>query len=266
MSWNEFSEQRDRVTSKSGGWTIGGDATLHGFNLHQELASRATWMQTMVLSATGQFVSAKQAQLIETAVIMTGYPDPRLWCNRVASLAGSAKCTATASFAAGIASAEASLYGRQSDYKAACLLLNAKRIYDADGKEGLSLFIQSQLQEKRIVYGFGRPLLRGDERIAPLSAAAAKLGIDDGNYLSVAMEIEQLLRKYKMIINYGGYMMARFLDMGFMPKQIYRMLSLAFYTGVVPCYIEAFENESGTFLPIACEDILYEGVEERELP
>lgn len=266
MSWERFAKHRDCITSKSGGWTIGGETTMHGYNIQQQLGVHATWMQTMLLSVTGKLAPVSHAHFIEKVFILTGYPDARLWCNRVAALAGSAKCTATASYSAGISSAEATLYGRQADYKSACLLLEAKRRYDEGGEEALSLFIARQLKENRAVYGFGRPLLKADERIRPLSNEAVRLGIHSGEHLAVALKIEQQLKKYKMIMNYGGYVMAHLLDMQFSPKEIYRLLALAFYTGIVPCYIEAFENEPGTFLPIACEDILYEGREERAMP
>jgi len=266
MSWERYAEHRDRVTSRFGGWTIGGESTMHGYNIHQQLGVHATWMQTMLLSATGKLPSSSHADFIEKIFILTGYPDARLWCNRVAALAGDAKCTATSSYSAGISSAEATLYGRQADYKAALLLSEAKRLYDHGGDEALSHFIENQLKVKRAVYGFGRPLLKADERIAPLSKEAIKLGLTEGSHLAVAYKVEHQLKKYKMIMNYGGYVMARLLDMNFSPTEIYRLLALAFFTGIVPCYIEAFEKEPGTFLPIACEDILYEGLEERDVP
>jgi len=266
MSWESFAKHRDCITSKSGGWTIGGETTMHGYNIQQQLGVHASWMQTMLLSVTGRLPPISHAYFIEKVFILTGYPDARLWCNRVAALAGSAKCTATSSYCAGVTSAEAMLYGRQADYKAASLLLKAKQICDRGGEEALSHFVIGQLKEKRAVYGFGRPLLKADERITPLSNEATRLGIDKGDHLTVALKIEQYLKKYKMIMNYGGYVMAHLLDLNYSPKEIYRLLSLAFYTGIVPCYIEAFENEPSTFLPIACEDILYEGREERDIP
>ena len=67
-------------------------------------------------------------------------------------------------------------------------------------------------------------------------------------------------------MNYAGYASARFLDMGFSSIEIYRFTVHSLYIGLLPCYSEAFDAESGTFLPIACEDILYEGREERPLP
>jgi len=263
---DKFIKHRDCITSRSGGWTIGGETTMHGYNIHQQLGPHASWMQTMFLSVIGRLLTKSEAEFVEKIFILTGYPDPRLWCNRVASLAGSARATAVSSFAAGIASAEARMYGRQSDYLTSCMLQKAKQIFDDSGSEGLSEFIRNHLKSKRVVYGYGRPLIRKDERIIPLSREAKKLGLEEGGYLSIAYKIEEIIKKYKMTINYGGYVMARMLDLGLSPKEIYRASALGFYLGIVPCYIEAFENEPGTFLPIACEDILYEGVEERELP
>jgi len=266
MSWERYARHRDRITSKSGGWTIGGTATLHGYDIHQELGRHASWMQVMLLSSTGRLVSSSEGRFLEKTFILTGYPDARLWCNRVAALAGTSRCSATSSLAAGVASAEARIYGRQADYKAAHFLVQARRVHEAEGAAGLQAFVMERRRRKQTIFGFGRPLLRADERIVPLGEEGAKLGIPEGEHLKVAREIEAMLEPHKIIMNYGGYVMARLLDLGFNPQEIYRILTLTFYTGLVPGYTEAYDNEPGTFLPIACEDVLYEGVSERELP
>ena len=266
MSWKKFADHRDRVTSFSGGWTIGGETMLHGYSIHSQLIHETSWMQSMVLAVTGRLYPKNECDFIESLFIVTGYPDPRLWCNRVAALAGNARCTSAASLAIGISSAEARVYGRQADYHAACIIRDSNRIYRQQGKEALIAHIDAILEEHRFIYGFGRPLTRVEERIAPSDQVAEKLGIEAGEHLETACLIAEHLKKWRIIMNYGGYLMSRLLDMGFVPKEIHRLLALIFHVGVLPCYIEAFENEPGTFLPIACEDILYEGRDARELP
>ncbi len=266
MTVRAYEENRDCLRSRAGGWTVGGEAVLHGYSIHRELVSGATWIQTMLLGVTGRMFSANEARLIEAMYVVTGYPDPRLWCNRVAALAGTARCSATASLSAGIASAEARLYGRQADYFAARTIEKARKIRADDGEEALKTFVETTLKRDRAIYGFGRPLTRNEERIPPIEKLSARLGVPPGVHTDTAFRIEEILKRRRMILNYGGYVMARLLDIGITPEEIYRIATLAFYTGLIPCYIEAYENQPGTFLPIACEDIIYEGKKERPLP
>ena len=135
MKWEYFGQFRDRITSKSGAWTIGGETSLYGYNIHQELIHKATWMQSMILSVTGRLYSKSECEFIESLFIVTGYPDPRLWCNRVAALAGTSKCSSAASLAIGISSAEARVYGRQADFHAARTIQEATRLRVTEGED-----------------------------------------------------------------------------------------------------------------------------------
>lgn len=130
----------------------------------------------------------------------------------------------------------------------------------------LEAYIEALLKRRRCVYGFGRPLTKVEERIAPIEVMAKRLGIEDGPHLKTARRIEKFMKRRRQIMNFAAYSMARLLDFDLSPVEAYRIAIITFYTGLLPCYIEAFDNEPGTFLPIACEDILYEGVGERPLP
>jgi len=266
MDWHQYAKHRDRISSSSGGWTINGKSTLHGFDTHHELTPNASWIQTLALAITGHLYSKNEARLIEAMYVVTGYADPRIWCNRVVALAGSSRVPAAHSLAAGIASAEAKLYGWQATFHAARVIQRAQQINKEHGESDLIDYVKEIITNDRALPGFGRPLTGVEERIAPLDKMAAELGVEVGPHLQVSRLIEELLKNKCLFMNYGGYVAARLLDMGFDPVSVYRISILAFFTGLVPCYIEAFENEPGTFLPIACEDILYEGREERPLP
>jgi len=266
VGWDSFRDNRDKIRSRAGGWAADGSAILYGFDTHHELTPNATFMQTMILACTGRMYLANEARLIEAMHVVTGYPDPRLWCNRVAALAGTARTPPAAALTAGLASSEAKVYGCQSAFQAANTILKATQIYSDKGDSGLARYLIDQIKKHRSVFGYGRPIVHVEERIAPIDSFAQQLGIEDGLHLKVARIIEDKLKKYRLIMNFAGYASARFLDMGFSPIEIYRFTVHSLYIGLLPCYTEAFDNEPGTFLPIACEDILYEGREERPLP
>jgi len=266
MSWARFAEHRDRVTSKSGGWTIGGETTLHGYSIHQELTHQASWMQALLLSITGRLYDEKQARLIEAIFVATGYPDPRLWCNRIVALAGSAQCPAGSALSAGVASAEAKVYGGQAEYYAARAFAECHRIFQQQGDDALFTHMKAVLKKERVMFGFGRPLTRVEERIGPIEKMAKEMGIKDGPHLTTVKHMEGMFKRYRLILNFAGYATARLLDLGLTAHQVHQFLTVCFYIGMPPCYSEAFENEPGTFLPIACEDILYAGLAERDVP
>ena len=266
MTWEHFAEHRDRICTEVGGWTLNGRATLHGYDIHNQLTPESAWMRTMILAVTGRLYPENATRLVEAMHVATGYPDPRIWCNRVVALAGTARCSGSASISAGIASADGKIYGGQSEYQAAKTIEKAHCVLKEEGDTSLRAYIEGLLKQHRLVHGFGRPLATVEERIAPVEAVAQRLGIEVGPHLATARRIGQILKKWRLIMNFGGYVSARLLDFCFSPIEVYRVLSIGFYIGLLPCYIEAFENEPGTFLPIACEDILYEGVPEREVP
>ncbi len=264
--WEKYAENRDRVSSKSGGWTIGGETTLHGYNIHQELTHQTSWVQVLMLSVTGRLYDENQIRLVEALFVATGYPDPRLWCNRIVALAGSERVSAGAALSIGVASAEAKIYGGQAEYAAAKTFIECHRIFQEQDESALLSHMKSVLKRERAIFGFGRPLTKVEERIAPIERMAKELDIEDGPHLSTVKHMEMLLKRYRLILNFAGYATARLLDLGLSAHEVHQFSTLGFYLGLSPCYIEAFENEPGTFLPIACEDILYEGPEERPLP
>ena len=266
MSWKIFSDCRDNVPNSYGGWSIGGESLLHGYSIQRELVGKLSWMQSMIFSATGKVPPENHAHLIEAMFIVTSYPDPRLWCNRVAALAGTARVPAMSALSVGIASSEARLYNGQATYAATSIIKKAKLILDDGGEEALENYIISTLKRDRHIPGFGRPLTSKEERIEPVEIEAKKLGVEAGDYLATMRLIEGALRRFRLTLNYAGYAGARLLDMGFNQNEILVIITLCLYNGMIPCYLDSYKNDPNTFLPIACEDILYEGVEERELP
>ncbi len=83
-------------------------------------------MQYLLITATGR-AFIKVAKLIEgTWVICTSFPDPQIWNNRVAALAGTARSTGALAVAASVAVTETTLYGLKPIKGASGFLFRAK--------------------------------------------------------------------------------------------------------------------------------------------
>lgn len=234
-----------------------------GRDLFHELKDMR-WMELLLYGITGRRFSEEQIRLFEGIwVLCTSYPDPKIWNNRVAALAGTARSTATLGISAAISLSEATLYGRRPDIRSIDFLLRARRELD-DGKE-LHQIIRTELGRYRSIMGYARPLVRSDERISPLMKLASELGFDQGKHVQLAFDVEEFLVKnrYRMKMNVAALIAALAADQGFTPREYYLYMVLSFTAGMFPCFIDTADRPEGAFLPLSCERISYDGPDQR---
>lgn len=250
------------LKSRMGTFYPGSHVVFRGHDLHRDLKDME-WMELYVYGITGRRVTPPQLRLLNAMWSYTSYPDVRLWNNRVAALAGSARSTGTLGLAAALAVSEASIYGGGVIYRSLDFFIRTKRRLDCG--DCLEDCVREELKTNRSIGGFGRPLVNADERIEPLLKLAHELGLDAGEYLQLAYEVEQMLLagRWRLRMNYVAFVAALVADMGFSPREYYLFAFPAFMAGMPPGYIEAVERSEGTLYPLACADILYEGESRR---
>lgn len=247
-----------RLRSRMGGFVPGSHAVFRGCDLHGELKDM-DWFALYVFGITGRRFAAAELELLNAIWSYTSYPDARLWNNRVAALAGSARSTGNLGVAAALAVSEASIYGRGIDIRAIEFLLRAERHAQAGGDP--AELARAELAERRSIAGYGRPLTSADERMAPILALAHRLGLDAGPHLRLARDVEAALLggRWRLRLNYAGVAAALAADLGFSPQEYYLFLFPAFLAGMTPCYIEAVERPAGATFPLPCTQVRYEG-------
>lgn len=267
MSADKFGPERlhavaGPLKSRVGGFVPGRQAVFRGCDLHDELKDM-DWVGLYVFGITGRRFPAAQLRLMNAIWTYTSYPDARLWNNRVAALAGSARSTGNLGVAAALAVSEASIYGRGIDIRAIEFLLGAHR--HAQAGASLEDFARKELAARRSIAGYGRPLTSADERIAPIMALARELGLADGPYLALAHELESILLggRWRLKLNYAGVAAALAADLGLSPREYYLFLFPAFLAGMTPCYIDAADRPEGTTFPLSCAQVRYEGAAPR---
>jgi citrate synthase len=243
------------------GLSFGGERVVfRGKDLLNELRD-IRWMDLFLYGITGRRFSENQVRLFEAIwALGTSYPDPRIWNNNVASLAGTARSTGTLALSAALSVSEATLYGRRADIRAMDFLVRAKNKIDRG--ECLSDVVLSELKKYRSIPGFGRPIVNADERISPVCAVAKMLGYDNGPYLRLAFEVETILSKshYRTKMNAAALGAALVADQGLSCYEYYLFLTPSFAAGMLPCFIEAANRTEAVFLPLSCERIEYIGV------
>ncbi len=252
-------ENEDRLVTRMGAWFPGERVVFRGKDLFNEL-SHQRWMGLLLYGITGRLFTDKQIQLFEGIwTLSTSYPDPRLWNNRVAALAGTARSTGALGIGAAVAVSEATIYGGRPVLGAIDFLLRAQKHLDK-GFE-LADFVNQQLQQNRLIAGYGRPIIGIDERIEPLTEFAAQLGFRDGPYVELAFQVEEILLKnrFRLHMNVAALAAALAADQGLSEQEYYQYSVLCFTAGMFPCFINERNEPEGTFLPLSCRRVSYNG-------
>lgn len=240
----------------------GSRAVFRGHDLHADLKDM-DWVELYVFGITGRRFSPGQIRMLHAIWVYTSYPDARLWNNRVAGLAGSARSTGNLGISAALAVSEASVYGRGIDVRVSDFLRRTRQRLDA-GVE-LADCVRSEIDMYRGIAGYGRPMASGDERIAPIMTLARDLSLDDGPHVRLAFVVEQFLLagRWRWRMNYAALAAALAADVGLTTREYYLYVFPAFLAGMQPCFVEATERPEGTLFPVACADVLYEGLPRR---
>lgn len=263
MNGPELLEQHvGKLVTSAGAFIPGERAVFRGQDLHTSLKNM-DWLELYLFGTTGRRYSPQQMKVLHAMCIFTSYPDPRLWNNRVAALAGTARSTETLGIAAALAVSEAQLYGRGVDLRSSEFLYRTKIKVDAG--VDLKTLVLSELKEKRGIAGYGRPIVSADERIAPMMLLVREQGLDSGPHLKLAFEVEKILLegRWRLHINYAAITAALCADMGMSPREYFFSSLPAFLDGMPPCYLDAAEKPEGQLFPLPCRMLSYEGVSHR---
>lgn len=253
-----------RLETSAGACYPGSHAIFRGHDLHRDL-KELDWIDLYVFGITGRRLTPAQIEMLHALWVCTSYPDTRLWNNRVAALAASARSSANLGVCAALAVSEATVYGGGAGLRAIDFLQRAVEAVAAG--VDLAPLVLAEARAHR-VYGYGRPLNSIDERLPWIMALATRLGLDSGPHLKLAFEVEQhLLPHYPQLrLNYAALHAALIADMGLTARQ-YQLLRIpTFLAGMPPCVVEAAGKPEGALFPTPCAGVAYEGVARRPWP
>ncbi len=249
----------DMWVTDLGAFFPGERVVFRGVDLFKDLKDKS-WMELLMYGITGRVFTANQIALFEHLwTLSVSYPDPRIWNNRIAALAGTAHSTGNLGVGAAIAVTEATVYGQRTNVGAIDFLIRAKKAFD--GGKNLNDIVKNELKKFRVIYGYGRPLTNVDERIRPVLEMAKELGLQDGPHTKLAFNVDEIFLegRWRMRLNIGGLAAALCADQGLSVREYYYYLIPAYIGGIIPCYVDAVEHQEGTFFPFRCSRIKYTG-------
>ncbi|HAG94856.1 MAG: hypothetical protein CMK83_24185 [Pseudomonadales bacterium] len=234
---------------------------MRGQDLHHELGKK-DWLSVFMYAITGKEFTENQIRYLNFMWVATSYPDAAIWPNQVTALAATARSTPSLSLVAGLAVSEARLYGRKPDRRAMDFFYRAAKKIDEG--EALEQVIEAEVAQRKVVFGYGRPLVRLDERVAHTLNVISELGLDEGRYFKLALDVHRYLKKTRgLSLNIAAISASTMADMGLSTEEYQLFLTLVFVAGMVPCYLDAKRRKEGSFFPVTCDGIAYCGPPER---
>jgi len=251
------------LRTKVGACWPGTRAVFRGHDLHQDLRN-SDWMELYIFGITGRRFTPQQVKLLHGIWVITSYPDARIWNNRVAALAGSARSSPVLGLTAALSISEANIYGGLPGVRAIDFFQRAHKVLES----GMSTreIVEQELAEHQYIFGFGRPINSCDERLPWLAGLAKEHGLDHGPHFKLAFEVEKILLdmgKLNLRMNYAGMTGALCADLGLSPREFHLLRVPMFLAGMPPCWIEASGKPEGTLFPARCDNIAYEGLPAR---
>ena len=263
MNGPELLEQHvGKLVTSAGAFFPGERAVFRGHDLHTSLKDM-DWLELYLFGITGRRFTPQQMKVLHAIWTYTSYPDTRLWNNRVAALAGTARSTGNLGIAAALAVSEAQIYGRGVDMRTSEFLIRAR--IQVDTGADLAELVRAELKRQRGIAGYGRPITSGDERIVPMMALVREQKLDGGSHLKLAFEVEKILLagRWRLHMNYAALAAALTADFGLTLHEYYFFVIPAFLAGMPPCYLDAADKAEGLLFPLPCRVMSYEGVPHR---
>lgn len=248
------------IRSRIGGWRVGRDVFIHGHGLLTELLGTVSFMQLLMLNVTGRLPERRVADWAEATFMCLSWPDARIWCNQVATYAGTLRASPVAAASAGLLASESRLYGPGTALASTGFIVDALQ----GQRNGLSpadiVAAFRRRHRTRAIPGFGRPVARGDERVVAMKRLARQLGFSIGPHLALADAIESVLMdEAGESMNLAGYITAFLADLGYRAEEIHAVYAICVEAGLLACYREAVTGTPDGFMPMRVDDVRYTG-------
>jgi len=255
-------EHVGKLVTSAGAAFPGERVVFRGHDLHSSLKD-LDWLELYLFGITGRRFTKRQMKVLHALWTYSSYPDARIWNNRVAALAGTARSTGVLGIAAALAVSEARLYGWGAVLRVSVFLTRTK--IQVETGANLDELVRSELKNQRGIAGYGRPLVSADERINPMMALMREQGLDGGPHLKLAFDVENILLegRWRLRMNYAALSAAIAADFGLSPQESYFFGVGGFFGGMPPCFLDAVEKPELQLFPLPCRMLSYEGVPRR---
>jgi hypothetical protein len=212
---------------------LGQQVVVHGKDLHRECLDLG-FVHYLLFCVTGRVFDSACAAVLERLWVATGYPDARIWCNRVAAYLGSARVDAGLALSAALAASNSTVYGFRAMSAAYAVQADIP-----DERLAREAWLEDALAQRRHLAGYGRPAPGRDERIAVALDSLARAELPAGPALKRAFWLDRALSARKGIeANIAAIWAALAIDFGIGRREYEAFMLLMFTPGYMAVYAE----------------------------
>jgi citrate synthase len=232
-----------QLHAKAGIAHLGSQVVVHGKDLHHECRELG-FVHYLLFCVCGRTFDPSIVQVLEESWVSTGYPDARIWCNRIAGYLGSARVDPGLSMSAAIAASNSLAYG----FRALSLGYRLQAELPSD-PQTRSRWLEQALAQRRVLHGYGRPQHGHDERIAVALDSLARAGLRAGPQLKRAFWLHAALVREKSIeMNIAAVWAALAIDFGIARHEYEQFMLLMFAPGYAAVYADQRSRGAFAFL------------------
>lgn len=212
---------------------LGQQIIVHGRDLHRECLELG-FVHYLLFCVSGRRLDPARAWVLERLWVATGYPDARIWCNRVAAYLGSARVDAGLALSAALAATNSTAYGFRAMSAAYAVQASVP-----DEPAARDAWLEASLEGRRHLAGYGRPAHGRDERIAVALDSLQRAGLAAGPALKRAFWLERALRAKKAVeMNIAAVWAAIAIDFRIDQREYEAFMLLMFAPGYMAVYAE----------------------------
>lgn len=232
-----------RIHASAGTAELGERVVVWGRDLHRDCKDMS-FVGYALLCATGQAFPATEARVFEELWIATGYPDARIWCNRIVGYLASVRVDPGLAMSAALAACNSMGYGFGA-MRAAFAVQLAIPHDDAERE----CWLARVLGDRQLLHGYGRPIHNRDERIAVALRTLRDQGLRAGPQLKRAFWLDARLRARKNIgLNIAAVWAAVAIDFGLTQTAYEQFMLLMLTPGFMAVYADQRARQAGSFL------------------
>ena len=235
--------ERPELRSSAGIAVLGSRVVVHGLDLHADCLQLG-FVHYLLFCVTGRRFEPVVARVLEELWVSTGYPDARIWCNRVAGYLGSARVDPALALAASLAATNSVAYGFQALHRAYCVQASLPGpVHERE------VWLEGVLAQRRVLHGYGRPVFGHDERIDVALEILARAGLPAGAALRRAFWLERRLAQRKGLeMNIAAVFAAIAIDVGLDAREFDAFMLLELAPGYMAVYAEQRQRPPFEFL------------------
>jgi citrate synthase len=222
---------------------LGRQIIVHGLDLHHDCPGMS-FVHYLLFCVTGRWFDERRARVFEQLWVASAYPDARIWCNRIAGYMGSARVDPGFSMSAALAASNSQAYGFRA----------VSRAYEVVSEVPEELgereaWLSRQLEARRVLYGYGRPLHDLDERIPAALQALVDAGMRAGPALGRAFWLHRALGERKgKSMNIAAVWAAIAIDFGVARHEFDGFMLLMFAPGYAAVHADQSRRAPMSFL------------------